>query len=87
MSIEAFQDLLKEFRLLSEDMKNEYEKSRLVMEKTFVHFERILDEQFRRSQENEARAERNMPTWIKEVRCQQCRVSKNFHHEDAEVKD
>ena len=86
MSAESLQDLLKEFRLLSEDMKNEYEKSRLAMEKTFVHFERILDEQFRRSQENEARAERNLPTLIKELRCQQCRASKFFHHEDTELK-
>ena len=87
MSTEAFQDLLKEFRNLSQELKKERSRTRLMMDEQFANFEKILDEGFRRIQMNEARAHRNMPNWIDDLRCQNFCSSKKFHHEDAEVKD
>ena len=70
MSTELFQDLVKEFHLLSQELKKEQSRSRLMMDQQFAHFEQILDEQFRRIQMNETRAHRNMSDWIDDLRCQ-----------------
>ena len=87
MSTEAFQDLLKEFRNLSKELKKERSRTLLMMDEQFANFEKILDEGFRRIQMNEARAERNLPDWIDNLRCRNFCSSKNFHHEDTVVKD
>ena len=87
MSTESLQDLVKEFRTLNQELKKEHNRSRLMMDEQFAHFEKILDEGFRRIQMNEARAERNLPDWIDNLRCRNFCSSKNFHHEDTVVKD
>ena len=73
---------MKELRILRQELKKEQSRLRLMLEREFVSFEKILDEGFRRIQMNEERAQRNMPDWIDDLRCQNFCSSEKFHHED-----